>query len=39
MDGEFREDIEVILYKRETYKIEKQMTIEEVQIRYQITEV
>jgi hypothetical protein len=32
MKGEFREDIEVILYKREVYKIDKLMTIEELQI-------
>jgi hypothetical protein len=29
-NGEFREDIEVILYKRETYRIDKLMTIEEL---------
>ena len=39
MNGEFREDIEVILYKREIYKIDKLMAIEELQIRYQITKV
>ena len=32
MKGEFREDIEVILYNREVYKIDKLMTIEELQI-------
>ena len=39
MNGEFREDTEVILYKRETHKIDKLMTIEEPQIRYEITKV
>jgi hypothetical protein len=39
MNGEFREDIEVILYKRKTYKIDKLITIEEFQIIYQITKV
>jgi len=39
MNGEFREDIEVKLYKREICKIDKLMTIEELQIRYQITKV
>jgi len=38
-NGEFREDIEVILYKKEIYTIDKLMTIEELQIRYQITKV
>jgi len=32
-NGEFREDIEVILYKREIDKIDKLMTIKELQIR------
>ena len=39
MNGEFREDIEVILYKRKICKIDKLMTIEELQIGYQITKV
>jgi len=39
MNGECREDIEVILYNREIHKIDKLMTIEELQIRYQITKV
>jgi len=39
MNGEFREDIEVILYKTAIYKLDKIMTLEELQIRYQITKV
>jgi len=43
MNGEFREDMDVILYKRYIYiyiyKIDKLMTIEEFQMRYQITKV
>ena len=39
MNGEFREDIEVIMYKRDIYKIDKLMTIEELQISDQITKV
>ena len=30
MNGEIREDIEVILYKREIYKLDKLITIEEL---------
>jgi hypothetical protein len=30
MNGEFREEIEVILYKREIYKLDKLITIEEL---------
>ena len=32
MNGEFREDVQVTLYKREICKIDKLMTIEELQI-------
>jgi len=39
MNGEFREDIEVILYKTEMCKTDKLMTIDELQIGYQITKV
>jgi len=36
MNGEFGEDTEVVLYKSEIYKIDKMMTIEELQNRYKI---
>ena len=39
MNGEFREDIEVILYKTEMCKTDKLMTIDELKIGYQITKV
>ena len=38
-NGEFREDIEVTLYKRVIDKMNKIMRIKKLQIRYQISKV